>query len=122
MNHFARLSVIRIALLAVLMHALMPLLMALPVQVGVSMQMCSTLGAKSVFVKFDTAGKDAPDKGLQARCPLCLAGAHFALMPPADARPALLSGLLHVQASALPAALARASVWPRYHPRAPPAA
>ncbi|MDP5241388.1 DUF2946 family protein [Uliginosibacterium sp. 31-16] len=122
MNHFARLSVIRIALLAVLMHALMPLLMALPVQVGVSMQMCSTLGAKSVFVQFDTSGKGAPDKGLQARCPLCLAGTLFALMPPADARPALLSGLLHVQAPVPLAALARAAVWPRYHPRAPPVA
>ena len=86
-----------LAILAVVFHALMPLVMALPARIGVVMPMCSALGAKSVFVQFDTDGKGPPGKDLQARCPLCLAGAHFALTPPEEARPAAFSGLRHVQ-------------------------
>jgi hypothetical protein len=109
-----------LAMLAVIFHGLMPLWMALPVQTGVRMEMCSTLRAKSLFVKFDTSGKGLPDKDLQARCPLCLAGANFALMPPVDAQPAMFSGVAHVQLSRVPSLALSAPGWPAYHSRAPP--
>ncbi|GAB2891413.1 hypothetical protein GCM10027046_20260 [Uliginosibacterium flavum] len=109
-----------LAILAVIFHALMPVWMALPMQAGVRMEVCSTMGVRSVFVKFDTPGKDAPVKALQASCPLCLAGAHFALTPSVDAQPALLSGMEHVQASLPVLAALPAPGWPAYISRAPP--
>jgi len=109
-----------LAILAVIFHALMPVWMALPTQAGVRMEVCSTMGIRSVFVKFDIPGKEAPGKALQASCPLCLAGAHFALMPSVDARPVLLSGMAHVQASRPALAALPAPGWPAYISRAPP--
>jgi len=90
--------------------------------VGVRMAMCSTQGAKSVFVRFDTSGKPASGSGLLQRCPLCLAGAHIALTLPIDVQPALLSGLLHEYPYVQAWGVALAPRWPAYHARAPPKA
>ena len=119
LNTFSR-RILMLAILAVILHALMPLMMALPAQVGVRMAMCSTLGAKSVFVQFDTTGKPAPDSDLPLRCPLCLAGAHLALNLPIDVQPALLSGLRHAQQSLPVPGGIPVPGWPAYHSRAPP--
>jgi len=121
LNPFSR-RILMLAILAGILHALMPLLMALPAQVGVRMAMCSTLGAKSVFVQFNTSGKPAPDSAQSLRCPLCLAGAHIALTLPIDVQPALLSGLLHEYPYVQAWGVALAPRWPAYHARAPPRA
>ncbi|MBS1211190.1 MAG: hypothetical protein H6R19_3588 [Proteobacteria bacterium] len=112
--------ILNLAILAVILHALMPLLMALPQQVGMRMAVCSTQGVKSVFVQYDTSGKPAPGSDPVQRCPLCLAGAHLALNPLTDVQPALLAGLRHVQQSLPALGSVLAPGWPAYHSRAPP--
>ena len=115
----ALLRVSCLALLATLWHALMPLVMALPMQQGVVMTLCSTAGSKAVLVRFDTPG--APDPAQQpVRCPLCVAGAHFGITPVASPALPLLAGLVHVEAAAVQIAPAASAQWPHYLTRAPP--
>jgi hypothetical protein len=88
-----------LAILAVCLHALMPLLMAWPAPGGVMMSLCSPQGSRNVFVQLDNSAPDSrpdnPFKDLSARCPLCLAGAHLALNSPLRLALPLLTGLHH---------------------------
>lgn len=112
-----------IAAIAVLAHAWLPLLHARRPAQGFMTTLCSVVSpARQVFVPDNTAPTPAPSKDLQVRCPLCLAGAHFALMPPEDDRPRLHSGLEVVQTSNPSPIRFATEVWPDFHSRAPPAA
>lgn len=113
-------SLLWAALLAGLWHVLMPFMMVLPVSSGIEMTMCTAGGVKSVRVSPDFPAVPAPEKKGLIRCPLCLAGAHFALTAPASLPDVLLRGLHHVQADLPPHALHLSLQWWSYHPRAPP--
>ncbi|MEN3109766.1 DUF2946 family protein [Uliginosibacterium paludis] len=116
--------ILRLAIFATLVHALMPLLMAAPVPGGMMMKLCSVQGSRTVFVQLggidDTEPRESPLQELRPLCPLCLAGAHLALTPPANPAPLLLAGLQHVA----PSGEARRTFLPRpasaFQPRAPP--
>lgn len=112
-----------LAILALIAHAWLPLLHALQPVAGDTVMLCSALNpGQWIFIPDDTPPEGAPDKALQARCPLCLAGAHFALTPPVHDHLARLSSRVSVHAETpLPRQLARAD-WPDFHPRAPPQA
>lgn len=97
--HPASSRLFALVILAVWLHALMPLLMAWPASGGVMMSLCSPQGSRNIFVQFDASRPashpDDPFKNLSIRCPLCLAGTHPALAPSLRLPAALLAGLHH---------------------------
>lgn len=113
---------LKLALLALLWHALMPLWMSLPTQPGLMLEICSVVGKTSVFVSFEGAGKSSPEQDLAMRCPLCLAGAHLTLLPPVAQPPLLLAGLQHVAHAQPHSPFARSASGPPYLAHAPPSA
>ncbi len=112
-----------LAILALIAHAWLPLLHAMQPVSGYTVMLCSALTpGQLVFIPEDTLPEGAPDKALQASCPLCLAGAHFALTPPVHDHLARLSSRVSVQPERpLPRYFTRVD-WPDFHSRAPPLA
>lgn len=110
-----------LALLAVLLHAALPFvhgLLQAPAR-GFYTTLCA-LGApaQQIWVALDDSSPDTPEP--PPRCPLCVAGAHFALQAPVTGTLALRTDLVFHQP-----AIARAQSLPRpaspaYQPRAPP--
>jgi hypothetical protein len=112
-----------LAILALIAHAWLPLLHALRPATGTRVMLCSALApGQWVFIPDDTLPEGAPDKALQASCPLCLAGAHFALAPPVHDHLARLSNRASVQVPRLHTHEVSRTDWPDFHSRAPPVA
>lgn len=110
-----------VALLAMLMHALLPLAMTLPRANGVMMTLCSVQGSRQVFVAFGELPAPARhDQAARPMCPLCVAGAQLALQPVVVAPPALRSDLREARALRQPSSAATRARRGPAQPRAPP--
>jgi len=91
---FRRSLILRLAVLGVLMHAMLPFAHALAMSApdGIATTLCSVEGNRTVYVEL---GKPAPQHPtLNWPCPLCVAGALYAL-PPGVGMP--MPGNLHWQ-------------------------
>lgn len=111
-----------VALLAMLMHALLPLAMALPRANGVMMTLCSAQGSRQIFVAFgeQPAAPADGERAASAMCPLCVAGAQLALPPPGHAAPALPAGFHEAPALRRPGIITARPEHDPAQPRAPP--
>lgn len=104
-----------IAALAVVFHGMVPLLAAMGAGGRAWTEVCSTFGSQWVQVDEDGAPAAPGDETLGKRCPLCLAGGHFALVAGAFALPA--PGPI---VAAAPPAHAGAAIAARHPAAAPP--
>jgi hypothetical protein len=115
--------IIRLAVLGVLMHAMLPLAHALAMSVpdGIATTLCSVEGNRTVYVE---SGKPAPQNPtlLNWPCPLCVAGALYALPPGMDIPMLGNIGWQHVQVAAPFARWLPRNAAVHFSSRAPPLA
>ncbi|MEC5386864.1 DUF2946 family protein [Uliginosibacterium sp. H3] len=109
------------ALLAIVWHALMPLAHAASTQQGLLASICTTGAPGLELIKLPAGGQDdsATHKLLQ-QCPLCAAGAHFAIVDGHDHTFSPNERFVHVQSPAGFLFAARTPAWLHFSPRAPP--
>jgi len=80
MKPFKRSAIIWLAMLAVALHAMLPLVHALSLPMGVPVVLCSATGSRTVYIQLsDTQKQHDPVLHKWASCSLCASGAHFAL-------------------------------------------
>lgn len=113
-----------VAVLAVLLHALIPFAQAANASHSVVTAFCSVHGGKTISMSIPATPAEGQGhhSALLAKCPLCLAGAHFAL--PTHPSLALFSAALltHVHVPASGAAPTGGDTWRHGAPRGPPLA
>lgn len=98
MTRYQRSYVTWIAIFAVLIHALLPFAHAAQGPAGVMTTLCSADGNnRLVFIPSDQGDVGDPPMLQPVKCPLCLAGAHYALPEPPALSMAAPTGLRHVQ-------------------------
>lgn len=108
-----------IAIVAILVHAFMPLAHAAMQVRGDASSICTTGEPRVERIAFDGAQPEAPAVHLARQCPLCLAGAHFALV---SLQPAFAAEVpaAHVYVARLSALVAPIVPTPHFSARAPP--
>lgn len=114
-----------LAILAMLVHAFLPLAHAAAGSRGVLVTLCSIDGSRQIFVPTADADGKQGGEGSPAmaiyKCPLCMAGAHVALA--GEWQPGVVNGdwLDHVQYAAPAMRVLPPQPWLHAAPRAPPA-
>lgn len=123
MRLFRRSLIIRLAVLGVLMHAMLPFAHALAMSAsdGIATTLCSVEGNRTVYVEL---GKPAPHNPtlLNWPCPLCALGALYALPPDMDMSMPGNIGWQHVQVAAPSVRWLPRNAAVHFSPRAPPLA
>lgn len=114
-------QIVWLALLAILLHAALPFvhgLLQAPAR-GFYTALCA-LGSpvKQTWVALDEPTQPAAEQ--MPRCPLCVAGAHLALNPPALSAPLLRADLQQAEPLAPAQHTLPRLARPAYHSRAPP--
>ncbi|GAB4060239.1 DUF2946 family protein [Uliginosibacterium sediminicola] len=111
-----------LAIFAILLHAFAPLAHARMATQSLLSSICTTDGARLEVIALPDAPQKLPAVDLSKHCPLCMAGAHFAL---ADRETRAFEpdhSLRHVRISLSQLPAVRVAVWRHFSPRAPPQA
>jgi hypothetical protein len=109
-----------IAIFAMLWHAVMPLAHAAGMSQGLLSSICSVAETRQERIGLPAGKQEAPASDLLKQCPLCAAGAHFAVVDEPAASFFADDRLAHVLATIAPLASARLVAWLHFSPRAPP--
>lgn len=122
-HHTPRPFVTWIAIFAVLLHALLPYAHAAQAPAGVMTTLCSPDGNnRLVFIPAGEGEIGDPPAMQAVKCPLCLAGAHYALAEPSALGFTAPDALRHVQAVVAVTGPQGAPSGVHFSPRAPPQA